>query len=127
MMTATAAARQSAAAGQSNTAGSPFNTTFGPFNTGAGPFNTTSSPFNTTSSPFTAGAGQIKTAKPVEPVERQLSGDQKFQAWSLDANVADDRNRWYRISAENVESLPEHMMLRRHVTTGAGPKGHPTV
>ncbi|PYR20154.1 MAG: hypothetical protein DMF98_23930, partial [Acidobacteria bacterium] len=79
MMTASAAARQStAAAGQSNTAGSPFNTTFGPFNTGAGPF-------NTTSSPFTAGAGQIKTAKPVEPVERQLSGDQKFQEWSLDA------------------------------------------
>ena len=83
-------------------------------------------PFNTTASPFSATAGQIKTAKPGDPVERQLSGEQKFQAWSLDANVADDRNRWYRISAENVESLPEHMMLRRHVTTGAGPKGHPT-
>src|SRR5439155_758542 len=68
MMTATAAARQSAAAGQSNTAGSPFNTTFGPFNT-------TSSPFNTASSPFSATAGQIKTAKPGEPVERQLTGD----------------------------------------------------
>ena len=81
---------------------------------------------NTASSQVIAAAGQIKTAKPGDPVERQLSGEQKFQAWSLDANVADDRNRWYRISAENVESLPEHMMLRRHVTTGAGPKGHPT-
>src|SRR5438128_4842329 len=86
MMTATAAARQSAAAGQSNTAGSPFNTTFGPFNT-------TSSPFNTASSPFSATAGQIKTAKPGEPVERQLSGDQKFREWSLDPNVADDTKR----------------------------------
>src|SRR5947209_15146352 len=95
MMTATAAARQSAAAGQSNTAGSPFNTTFGPFNTGAGPF-------NTTSSPFTAGAGQIKTAKPVEPVERQLSGDQKFQEWSLDANVADDIKRIKVCRVEDV-------------------------
>ncbi len=96
MMTASAAARQStAAAGQSNTAGSPFNTTFGPFNTGAGPF-------NTTSSPFTAGAGQIKTAKPVEPVERQLSGDQKFQEWSLDANVADDIKRIKVCRVEDV-------------------------
>src|SRR3989475_6478449 len=96
MMTASAAARQStAAAGQSNTAGSPFNTTFGPFNTGAGPF-------NTTSSPFTAAAGQIKTAKPVEPVERQLSGDQKFQEWSLDANVADDIKRIKVCRVEDV-------------------------
>src|SRR5207247_240287 len=95
MMTATAAARQSAAAGQSNTAGSPFNTTFGPFNT-------PSSPFNTTSSPFTAGAGQIKTVKPGEPVERQLSGDQKFQEWSLDANVADDIKRIKVCRVEDV-------------------------
>src|SRR3989449_252795 len=95
MMTATAAARQSAAAGQSNTAGSPFNTTFGPFNT-------TSSPFNTASSPFSATAGQIKTAKPGEPVERQLSGDQKFREWSLDANVADDIKRIKVCRAEDV-------------------------
>ena len=102
MMTASAAARQSTGTGQSNTAGSPFNTTFGPFNTGAGPFNTTSSPFNTTSSPFTAGAGQIKTVKPGEPVERQLSGDQKFQEWSLDANVADDIKRIKVCRVEDV-------------------------
>src|SRR5881296_928980 len=95
MMTATAAARQSAAAGQSNTAGSPFNTTFGPFNT-------TSSPFNTASSPFSATAGQIKTAKPGEPVERQLSGDQKFREWSLDANVADDIKRIKVCRVEDV-------------------------
>src|SRR5436309_9814211 len=94
MMTATAAARQSAA-GQSNTAGSPFNTTFGPFNT-------TSSPFNTASSPFSATAGQIKTAKPGEPVERQLSGDQKFREWSLDANVADDIKRIKVCRVEDV-------------------------
>src|SRR5437899_8939997 len=95
MMTATAAARQSAAAGQSNTAGSPFNTTFGPFNT-------TSSPFNTASSAFSATAGQIKTAKPGEPVERQLSGDQKFREWSLDANVADDVKRIKVCRVEDV-------------------------
>src|SRR5256885_14967189 len=100
MMPATAAARQSAAAGQSaagqsNTAGSPFNTTFGPFNT-------TSSPFNTASSPFSATAGQIKTAKPGEPVERQLSGDQKFREWSLDANVADDIKRIKVCRVEDV-------------------------
>src|SRR6266581_3595985 len=88
MMTATAAARQSAAAGQSNTAGSPFNTTFGPF--------------NTASSPFSATAGQIKTAKPGEPVERQLSGDQKFREWSLDANVADDIKRIKVCRVEDV-------------------------
>src|SRR5881296_2492967 len=95
MMTATAAARQSAAAGQSNTAGSPFNTTFGPFNT-------TSSPFNTASSPFSATAGQIKTAKPGEPVERQLSSDQKFREWSMDANVADDIKRIKVCRVEDV-------------------------
>src|SRR5439155_17656957 len=95
MMTATAAARQSAAAGQSNTAGSPFNTTFGPFNT-------TSSPFNPASSPFSATAGQIKTATPGDPAERQPSRDQKFREWSLDANVADDVKRIKVCRVEDV-------------------------
>src|SRR5213594_3502022 len=43
-----------------------------------------------------AAAGQVntvKTAKPGEPVERHLSGDQKFREWSLDANVTDDIKR----------------------------------
>ena len=31
-----------------------------------------------------AGAGQVNTAKPGEPVERHLSGDQTFREWSLD-------------------------------------------
>ena len=29
-----------------------------------------------------AGAGQVGTAKPGEPVERHLSGDQTFREWS---------------------------------------------
>src|SRR5205809_3771129 len=99
----TAGAGQSTAGpGQSNTAGSPFNTTFGPFNTAGSPFDTTSSPFNTTFGPFTAGAGQIKTAKPGEPVERQLSGDQKLREWSLDANVGDDIKRIKVCRVEDV-------------------------
>src|SRR5215510_11204632 len=40
-----------------------------------------------------AAAGQIKTAKPGEQVERHLSGDQTFKEWSLDANVTDDIKR----------------------------------
>ena len=32
-----------------------------------------------------AGAGQINTARPGEPVERHLSGDQTFREWALDA------------------------------------------
>ena len=31
-----------------------------------------------------AGAGQVNTAKPGEPVERHLSGDQTFREWSHD-------------------------------------------
>ena len=99
----TAGAGQSTAGpGQSNTAGSPFNTTFGPFNTAGSPFDTTSSPFNTGAGPFTASAGQIKTAKPGEPVERQLSGDQKLREWSLDANVGDDIKRIKVCRVEDV-------------------------
>src|SRR5206468_2804838 len=94
--------QSTAGPGQSNTAGSPFNTTFGPFNTAGSPFDTTSSPFNTTFGPFTAGAGQIKTAKPGEPVERQLSGDQKLREWSLDANVGDDIKRIKVCRVEDV-------------------------
>src|SRR5205809_3632560 len=87
------AGQPTAGAGQSNTAGSPFDTTFGPFNTAGSPFDTTSSPFNTGAGPFTASAGQIKTAKPGEPVERQLSADQTFREWSLEAAVTDDIKR----------------------------------
>src|SRR5436309_6680611 len=97
-----AAGPPTAGAGQSNTAGSPFDTTFGPFNTAGSPFDTTSGPFNTTFGPFTAGAGQIKTAKPGEPVERQLSGDQKLREWSLDANVGDDIKRIKVCRVEDV-------------------------
>jgi flagellar motor protein MotB len=64
-----------------------------PFNTMGGPFNTTSSPFNTTSSPFNRNAGQAKTAKPSEQVERHLSEDQKFREWSLNGDVPDDIKR----------------------------------
>src|SRR5262245_13363970 len=80
VMAASAAGGQiTAPAGQVNMAGSPFN-----------------SPFNTTASPVNSQAGQVnapapfKMAKPGEPVERQLSDDQKFREWSLDANVTDD-------------------------------------
>src|SRR5262245_34945568 len=117
VMTASAAASQSStAAGQSNTvsgpsntgsspfntSSSPFNTSSSPFNTGSGPFNTSSRPFSTTSGPFSSAAGQIKTAKPGEPVERQLSDDQKFQEWSLDANVADGIKRIKVCRVEDV-------------------------
>src|SRR5262249_50144349 len=40
----------------------------------------------------TAGA-QIKTARPGEQVERNLSSDWKFREWLLNANVADDIKR----------------------------------
>src|SRR2546425_193971 len=39
-----------------------------------------------------AAAGQVKTARPGEQVERHLSSDQ-FKEWSLDPNVADDIKR----------------------------------
>src|SRR5262245_13089052 len=37
-----------------------------------------------------AAAGQVKTAKPGEPVERHLSSDQPFLESSLDPKVSDD-------------------------------------
>src|SRR5262249_19838616 len=74
-MTASAVARQS------NIAGSPFNTP-------ASPSNTTDSPFKSPASPSSPAATRIETTKPGEQVERQLSGDQKFREWSLDANAA---------------------------------------
>ena len=41
-----------------------------------------------------AGAGQVKhTAKPGEPVERHLSGDQTFREWSHDPAPTDDIKR----------------------------------
>src|SRR5881296_186807 len=40
-----------------------------------------------------AAAGQVKTAKPGEPVERHLSADQTLREWSLDPNVTDDVKR----------------------------------
>ena len=73
----------SAAAGQSNTAAGPFNSPFNsPFNATAGQVNTATSPFNTTAGQVNMPSGQIKTAKPGEPVERHLSGDEKFREWS---------------------------------------------
>src|SRR5262244_178985 len=35
------------------------------------------------------GIGQVNTAKPGEPVERHLSGDQTFRQWSHDSNSTD--------------------------------------
>jgi flagellar motor protein MotB len=98
IMTASAGAGQiTAPAGQANTTNSPFaNSPFNsPFGTAAGQANTTASPFNTT-------AGQIKTAKPGESVERQLSDDQKFREWSLDPKVADDIKRIKVCRVEDV-------------------------
>jgi flagellar motor protein MotB len=90
MMAASAAAGQiSSPAGQSSTAASPFaNSPFNsPFNaTTAGQSNTAAGTINTPASPF-------KTTKPGESVERQLSDDQKFREWALDAKVADDIKR----------------------------------
>src|SRR5919108_3944799 len=40
-----------------------------------------------------AAAGQVKTARPGEQVERHLSDDQAFKEWSLDPKVADDVKR----------------------------------
>src|SRR5258708_9539820 len=37
-----------------------------------------------------AGIGQVKTAKPGEPVERHLSSDQTFREWSHDSNPTDE-------------------------------------
>jgi flagellar motor protein MotB len=40
-----------------------------------------------------AAAGQVKTAKPIQQVERHLSADETFKEWQLDAKVADDIKR----------------------------------
>jgi flagellar motor protein MotB len=37
-----------------------------------------------------AGIGQVSTAKPGEPVERHLSGDQTFREWSHDSKQSDE-------------------------------------
>src|SRR5262249_31451752 len=40
-----------------------------------------------------AGIGQVKTAKPGEPVERHLSSDQTLREWSHDSNPTDNIKR----------------------------------
>jgi flagellar motor protein MotB len=96
-MTASAVARQS------NTAAGPFNSPFNsPFSAAAGQVNTATSPFNTTAGQVKTPSGQIKTAKPGEPVERHLSGDEKFREWSLDADVAGDIKRIKVCRVEDV-------------------------
>jgi len=37
-----------------------------------------------------AGIGQVNTARPGEPVERQLSSDQTFREWSHESNSTDE-------------------------------------
>ena len=49
-----------------------------------------------------AAAGQVNTARPGEPVERHLSGDEKFREWSLDANQSDDVKRVKVCRVENL-------------------------
>jgi flagellar motor protein MotB len=49
-----------------------------------------------------AAAGQIKTAKPSEPVERHLSSDEGIKEWALDSNVADDIKRIKVCRVEDV-------------------------
>jgi flagellar motor protein MotB len=39
------------------------------------------------------GIGQVNTAKPGQPVERHLSGDQTMKEWSLDSKQTDDIKR----------------------------------
>src|SRR5215470_4031613 len=39
------------------------------------------------------GIGQVNTARPGQPVERHLSGDQTMKEWSLDSNRTDDVKR----------------------------------
>src|SRR5262245_4462759 len=129
LMTAasTAAGQIKAPADQVNTAASPinspFNTTASPFNTATGafnagqvnthtglfnsPFNTTASLFNTATGPFSTGqvntsTGRFKTAKPGEPVERHLSGDQKFREWSLQSDATNDTKRIKVCRVEDV-------------------------
>src|SRR5258707_8968421 len=48
------------------------------------------------------GIGQVKTAKPTEPVERHLSSDQTMKQWALDSNRTDDIKRIKVCRVENV-------------------------
>jgi hypothetical protein len=51
-------------------------------------------------------AGQVNTVKPSEPVERQLSADQKFREWAHQSDVADAINSDIkRIKVCRVEEL----------------------
>ncbi len=58
-----------------------------------------------------AGADQVKTAKPGEPVERQMSADQTFREWSHDADRTDDVKR---IKVCRVETLCKMRYLEGH-------------
>src|SRR6266704_139026 len=49
-----------------------------------------------------AGIGQVKTAKPGEPVERHLSSDQTFREWSHDSNPTDETKLIKVCRAETV-------------------------
>jgi hypothetical protein len=40
-----------------------------------------------------AGIGQVNTAKPGQPVERQLSSDQTMKQWAHDTNQMDNVKR----------------------------------
>src|SRR6476646_155865 len=48
------------------------------------------------------GIGQVNTAKPGQPVERQLSSDQTFKEWAHDSNQADNIKRIKVCRVENV-------------------------
>jgi flagellar motor protein MotB len=117
----TTASQSTTTTGQSNTTNSPFNTTNSPFGATNSPFGATNSPFGATNSPFGANnspfntanspfsttnnpsaAGQVKTAKPGEPVERHLPDDQKLREWALDSNVAADIKRIKVCRVEDV-------------------------
>src|SRR3954470_3659700 len=49
-----------------------------------------------------AGIGQVNTAKPGQPVERQLSSDQTFKEWAHDSNQTDNIKRIKVCRVENV-------------------------
>ena len=49
-----------------------------------------------------AGVGQVNTAKPGEPVERQLSSDQTFREWSHDSKPIDETKLIKVCRAETV-------------------------
>jgi flagellar motor protein MotB len=56
-----------------------------------------------------AGAAQVDTAEPGEPVERHLSGDQTFRRWSQDPDLLDsergDRLEVRQVVGEEVETV----------------------